>query len=255
MTGSKPLRVRGDLMAVLVAGCIAAVAAVVTLPHMQALRTAVGVPFLLFGQGYAVMSALFARELPEPSVRVLLAFTLSVATIIAVSLVLAAAGVPLTGPALVVGLLLVAFVAVVVGTIRQPIDAVSQGRISVGNVARSRWLWSSLVAVGAFVVLLIALSRALPNTSVAGYTTLWALRGPSGDVTVGVASAEHSRAAYRVVASAASGKIVSVTIKLAPGRQWTQALSIAGPPLQTVDVRLYRLAHPTVVYREVTLRA
>jgi uncharacterized membrane protein len=254
MTGSKGRTLPRGLMAVLIIGCAAA-AAVIAFPHVPALRTAVGVPFLLFGQGYAVMSALFARELPEPSVRVMLALALSVATIIAVGLVLAAADIPLTGSALVTSLLVVTFVAVAIAVIRQPLDAAPRRRISASDVARSRWLWSALVAGAVFALLLVALSRPLPNTRVAGYTELWALRAAGGKVIVGVKSAEHSRAAYRVVARGASGKVVSVTVTLAPGQQRTQVLAIGQPQLQTVDVRLYQVAHPASVYREVTLRA
>jgi uncharacterized membrane protein len=254
MSGWKVRTLPRNLIAILLAGSTAA-AAVVLLPGVPALRAAVGVPFLLFGQGYAVMSALFARELPEPSVRVLLALTLSVATIIAVGLVLGAADVPLTGPALVTGVLVVTYVAVAVAVIRQPLEAAPWRKLHAGDVARSRWLWSALIAVAAFALLLVALSRPLPNTRVAGYTELWALRAAGGNVTVGVKSAERSRATYRVVARAASGKTVSMTFTVAPGKQWTQVLAIGYPELQTVDVRLYRVADPNNLYRELTLRA
>jgi hypothetical protein len=150
---------------------------------------------------------------------------------------------------------MVTLVAVAIAVVRQPLGAAARREIYAGDLARSRWLWSALIAVAAFTILLVALSRPLPNTGVAGYTELWALRAQGGNVSVGVKSAEHSRATYRVVANAASGKVVSVTFTLVPGRRWTQVLAIGTPELQTVDVRLYRLTDPANVYREVTLRA
>jgi hypothetical protein len=184
----------------------------------------------------------------------MLSLALSVATIIATGLVLGAADVPLTGSALVISLLAVTLVAVAVAVIRAPLAAAPGARIPVGALARSSWLWSALVATGVFALLVVALSRPLPNAGVAGYSELWGLRAAGGNVAVGVKNEGHSRAAYRVVASGASGGVVSVNLTLAPGREWKRLLSIGGPRLQTVDVRLYRLTDPVNVYREVTLR-
>jgi Protein of unknown function (DUF1616) len=244
------------LMAVLIAGCVATVADI-AFPHLTVVRTVVGVPFLLYGQGYALMRALFARrDLPELSARVMLALALSLASIVVVGLALGAADVPLTGSALVISLLVVTFIAVAVSVIRDPFGSVPELNMRVGEIARSRWLWSMLIACATFILLLVVLSRPLPNKAVAGYTDLWALRAAGGDITVGVQNEQQSRAAYRVVASGvSSGKRVSVEFTLSPGRRVTRVLAVGQPPLQTVDVRLYLLSKPTQVYREVTLRA
>lgn len=241
-----------DLLAVIVVGELATIA-LFAAPHATALRAALGLPFLIVGPGYALMSALYAREPPEPAMRVLLTIALSIVVIILVGLALNAARIALTGRALVVALLVVTAGACFVAAARRP-ETADPGSMSPARALRSPWLWSTSVLLAVFVALLVALARPLPDTTYAGYTQLSGLRAGT-NVSVAVKSAQHARTRYRLDVRAASGRVVARSFALAPGQQWARVIHIGRPPEQTVHIRLYRTAAPTTVYREVTLRA
>jgi hypothetical protein len=242
-----------DLLAVVLAGGLTTVA-LFAAPHVVALRAMVGLPFLLLGPGYALMSALYARERPEPSMRVLLTLALSIAAMVLVGLALNAARIALTARALAIALLVVATVACLVAAVRRR-DVSETASIAPARALRSPWLWSTTVLVAVFAGLLLALARPLPDSTVAGYTQLSALRSGAAGVSVAVKSAEHARTTYHLDARTASGLVISRTFTLAPGQQWAQVIHTGAPQAQTVDIRLYRASAPATVWREVTLRA
>jgi len=240
-----------DLLAVVALGALATLL-LFAAPHALALRATLGLPFVILGPGYALTSALYAREPPEPAMRVLLTLALSIVAIVLLGLVLNAARTPLTGRALVLGLLIVATAACILAALRRrDADAPS---IAPARLLRSPWLWSTAALLAVFAGLLVALARPLPDPSYAGYTQLSGLR--SGvNVRVAVKSAEHGRRTYRLEARAASGRVVTRRFTLAPEQQWARLIHIGAPREQTVRIRLYRATAPKTVYREVVLRA
>lgn len=241
-----------DLLAVVLVGGLATIA-LFTAPHVVALRATFGLPFLLLGPGYALMSALYAREPPEPAMRVLLTVALSVVAMVLVGLALNAARIALTGHALVIALLVVTAAACLVAAVRRR-EVPDTVAISASVTLRSPWLWSTSVLLAVFVGLLLVLARPLPDRTYAGYTQLSGLRSGT-NVSVAVKSAEHVRTKYRLDVVTASGRVVARGFALAPGQQWARVIHTGPPPEQTVHIRLYRAAAPTTVYREVILRA
>ncbi len=241
-----------DLLAIVLAGGLATIA-LFAAPHVVALRAALGLPFLTLGPGYALMSALYAQEPPEPATRLLLTLALSIVATILVGLALNAARIALTGRALMVGLFVVAAAACFVAVVRRP-DTADPVSISPARALRSPWLWSTTVLLAVFGTLLVALARPLPDTTYAGYTQLSGLRSGTS-VSVAVKSAEHVRTRYDLDVRAASGQVVARKFTLAPGQEWAQIIYVGAPREQTVHIRLFRATAPTTVYREVILRA
>jgi hypothetical protein len=248
-----------DLLAVVLLGDLATIS-LFAAPHVVALRATLGLPFVILGPGYALMSALYAREPPEPATRLLepatrllLTLALSIVTMVLVGLALNAARIALTGRAFVLTLLVVATAACIVASVRRRGvgDAIS---ISPAVVLRSPWLWSTTILLAVFAGLLVMVARPLPDPTYAGYTQLSGLRD-GANVHIAVKSAEHLRRTYHMDALAASGRVVKRTFTLTPGQQWAQVIHIGTPLEQTVRIRLYLAAAPATVYREVILRA
>jgi hypothetical protein len=241
-----------DLLAVVLVGDLATIS-LFAAPHVVALRATLGLPFVILGPGYALMSALYAREPPEPATRLTLTLALSIVTMVLVGLALNAARIALTGRAFVLALLVVAAAACIVASVRRRgvVDAIS---ISPAVALRSPWLWSTTILLAVFAGLLVMVARPLPDPTYAGYTQLSGLRD-GANVRIAVKSAEHLRRTYHLEALAASGRVVKRTFTLTPGQQLTQVIHIGAPLEQTVRVRLYLVAAPATVYREVILRA
>jgi uncharacterized membrane protein len=252
MNAAQPRAVRADLLAVLALGALATIATFAA-PHAIAVRAVFGLPFLALAPGYALACALYAREPPEPTMRLLLSLGLSVAAIVLAGLVLNAARIALTAHALVLAQLAVTALACLLAAVRggPPPRA---GAAPATGVLHSPWLASTAVLVVVFAALLVALARPLPDSSYAGYTQLSGTRA-GADVKVQVTSAEHRRTAYRLEVSAASGVTVTRALTLAPEGAWSQSIHVGGPFEQTVRVRLYRASAPASVYRELVLRA
>jgi len=242
-----------DLLAVVLVGVLTTVA-LFAAPHTVALRATIGLPFLLLGPGYALMSALYAREQPETSMRLLLTLALSIAAMVLVGLTLNAARLALTARALSIALLVVATTACLVAAVRRR-DGSETVSISPARALRSPWLWSTGALVAVFAGLLVALAQPLPDSTFAGYTQLSALRSGAAGVRVAVKNAEHARTTYHLDARAASGLVIRRTFTLMPGQQWARVIHIGAPREQTISIHLYRATAPATVYREVTLRA
>jgi hypothetical protein len=251
VSGARRRLVPLDLLAVVLLGGLT-LAALFAAPHVVAIRAALGLPFLVLGPGYALMSALYAREQPGTSMSLMLTLALSVSAMVLVGLALNAARIALTARTLGVALLGVASAACLVAAVRR--GGVPRA-LSIGpsGALRSPWLWSTAVLVAVFAGLVAALARPLPNRTFAGYTQLSALRSGAA-VSVTVKSAEHARTTYYLDVSTASARAISRTLTLAPGQRWVQAIDARGSQTQTVHVRLYSAGAPTRVYRELTLR-
>jgi uncharacterized membrane protein len=243
---------RVDLLVVLLLGALATIA-LYAAPHAVALRSVFGLPFLVAGPGYALTCALYARDTPEPAMRVLLSLGLSVAAIVLTGLVLNAAGIALTGHTLVLALLAVSACACLVAATRS--DSTFGAATPFPSAAlRSPWLLSTALLLAVFAVLLALLARPLPDPGYAGYTQLSGLRA-GANVSVSVTSAEHRRTSYRLQVRAASGLAIRRAFTLAPEQRWSSSIHIGAPLEQTVRIRLYLATAPATVYREVVLRA
>jgi uncharacterized membrane protein len=241
-----------DLLAVVLAGVLALLASLAT-PHLVALRAIFGLPFLILGPGYALTSALYRREPPEPAMRLLLSLALSIAAIILVGLALNVVGIALGQQALITALLVVSASACGIAATRRQVERGPES-FAPARALRSPWLWSTTILLTIFAGLLAALARPLPDSDYAGYTELSGLRS-GANVRVAVKSVEHRRTTYRLQARAASGRVISRTFSLMPDQQWSQIVHIGTPLRQTVQIRLYLTAAPSTVYREVILRA
>ena len=242
-----------DLALVLAAGIVTCLA-VNLIPDATAVRAVFAIPFLLLGVGYLIMVAAFGNDLPDGSLQVLLVPALSIAGVILMALGLDVAKFPLNARAFADAALVLAGVTAAIAGLRRRGQEVSLPRLPVRAAARSRWTWSLLLAAAVFAALLIVLARPLPDSHIAGYTALSSLRGPGSSVRVEVQSAETRTVAYRLAVLPDSGPAQTRSFTLKPGERWAQLVSLSGPPLQIVRVRLYRTAEPTTVYRQVFLK-
>jgi hypothetical protein len=244
---------RRDLDAVLALGI--AVCLVVNLaPGLVAVRTVLGLPFLLAGVGYAMMAALYGDEPPEGSMQLMLVPALSVASLILLALALHVTRLGIDARTFADATLVLVAIASVIATLRRRSGRFEPGPPALRSALRSRWTWSVVVVAAVFAALLAILARPLPNDHIAGYTALSGLRAGGGAITVAVRSEELRAAAYRLVLSPAGGRSETRRFRLSPGAAWTRTLRLPGPPLQTISVALYRASAPHAVYRRVTLR-
>ena len=244
---------RRDLDAVLVLGV--ALCLVVNLaPGLTAVRTVLGLPFLLAGVGYVMMAALYGDELPEGSMQLMLVPALSVSALILLALLLHVSRLGIDARSFADAALILVAIAAVVASVRRRSGRFEPTPVAVGAALRSRWTWSVLVVAAVFAVLLAILARPLPDDQIAGYTALSSLRAGGGAIAVAVRSEELHTVAYRLVVTPAGGRARTRVFTLAPGTAWARTLRLPGPPLQTVSVALYRTSAPHAAYRRVTLR-
>lgn len=241
-----------DLLAVVLLGGLATLA-LLGAPHAVAIRAALGLPFLLLGPGYALMSAIYGRQTRDTSISLMLTLALSIAAMVLIGLALDAAHIALTERAMALALLAVASVASLVAALRRG-DASKTLSIAPSRTLRSPWMWSTIALVAVFAALLVALAQPLGDRTFAGYTQLSALRS-GAVVNVIVKSAEHSRTSYRLEVRTASRPVIARALTLAPGQQSAQVLDTGASREQTIHIRLYLAVAPASVYRELTLRA
>jgi hypothetical protein len=221
---------------------------------IDALRIALGIPFVLFVPGYAVVCALYGRDMPERAMTVALALALSTSSAILAGLALYAVDVRLDARSMLLAQLAVAVGAGTLAFLRRR----ATPRASVPVAADPRmWMWgaSVLVCVVAFAAMLAFSREPLENRSVAGYTSLWAHMRSGDRLQVSVASSELKRVTYQLVASAGGERLITERITLDPGKRWNGGHDVGRPMPQVVDVRLYRLPDLESVYRSVTLRS
>jgi hypothetical protein len=244
---------RGDLDAVLALGV--AVCLVVNLaPGLVAVRTVLGLPFLLAGVGYAMMAALYGDELPEGSMQLMLVPALSVASLILLALVLHVSRLGIGARTFVDATLILVAIASLIAVLRRRSGHFEPSPPALRSALRSRWTWSAIVVAAVFAALLAILARPLPDDHIAGYTALSGLRAGGGEIAVAVRSEELDPVAYRLVLSPAGGRAETRRFRLSPGAAWSRTLRLPGPPLQTISVTVYRASAPDAVYRQVTLR-
>ncbi len=242
-----------DMLAVLVLG-VAALLVLYDWPSVAALRTGLGLPFMLLGVGYAAACAIYAHERPDGATALLLSLAFSVAIIVLTALVLYAAGIAFTGKAILSAELVVTVVLAVIAVLRRGrsgtgagLTAAWRGRIPLTLAA------ACMVPIGVFAGLIVVLSTPLPNSHVAGYSALWAVRGVGPSIDAGVSSSQLTPMTYRIEVIPAHGPPTISTLTLGPGQRWTRSIAIARPSLQPVVVKLFRSTEPTRAYRQITL--
>ncbi len=153
--------------------------------------------------------------------------------------------------------------AVMIGSIyyRRSIDLVAHTAplisLRAGHDRRSLLkLGLACVALAAvFAGLIIVLSGPLPDHRIAGYSSLWAVRGRGSSVEVGVSNSQLQKTSYRVEVIPAVGRRIDRVLSLRPGEQWSRLIQISRPSLQPVMVRLYLSTAPSRPYRQVALSA
>lgn len=244
-----------DLLAVLVIGA-AALLALYQWPSITPLRAALGLPFLLFGVGYAATCAIYGPDRLDGSATIRLALTLSIAITVLTALTLYAANVKFTGRALLIAELATSAVMCAVARVRRQGDRGAIGRrFNWRNVVTSRLAWASLAPVAVFAGLIVLLSRPLPDSHVAGYSALWAVRAGSGSVEIGVSNSQLQAIRYRVEVIPSAGRRTTRSLTLSPGEQWRHSIHVAGPISQPMIVKLYRSNDSRRAYREIAVGA
>jgi uncharacterized membrane protein len=241
-----------DLVAVILCGVGAALFVLVA-PRVQFARVIFGLPFLLFAQGHAAVVAGFGARRVDGGLHLMLALALSITIAILVALALYVLTLPINATTVIVFELIVALATCAIAAARR--ERADPQAVSPRALARSPFVWSGLIVATAIAAGIAYLARPLPNSTIAGYTTLSAVRAQPGDVRIGVGSAEVKKTAYRVQVLSAGRTLSTQSTELAPGQKWTFDLRTRLPPKQTVTVRLFRATQPSAPYREVTLRA
>jgi uncharacterized membrane protein len=248
------VRRRLDLVLV-VALTAAVVVAVLAVPDLRIARAVLGIPFVCGATGYALLAA--TSHAPDRGGWLaMLVPALSLVVAMLVALALSLAGIALTTTALTLALAAWTLAACAVAALRRRDHP--GAALSVPAVLFTGWPPAVAAAVAVFVLALMALHGPLRDDHVAGYAELWAVPEQVGaNVRIGVVNVEPRAAAYRVEVDTGGKRRDSHRISLAPGQRWTQLLvgSRRGKRPQVLKVRLYRLAQPDVVYRQVVLRA
>lgn len=253
MTPAALIRHRdSDLLAVILCGA-AATLFVLVAPGVQLGRVVFGLPFVLVAQGHAAVVAGFGARRPDGALHLMLAIALSIAIAILVALALYGLTLPINPTTVIVLELVVALTTCAIAAARR--KSAPPRVVWPRALARSPFVWSGLIVAAAVATGIAYLSRPLPNSTIAGYTTLSAVRAQPGEVRIGVVSAEVMKTAYQVQVLSAGKTLNSQTVELAPGQEWTFDLRSGLPPKQTVTVRLFRATQPGGPSRTVTLRA
>jgi len=224
-------------------------AAVVLTVELTPVRVLFGVPLVLVLPGYALASALLARRDVADSTVLLLSMALSIAVVIVGSFVL---------NWLPPGLTETTWTILLAGT--TTLAGLWAARVLPAGTGRHSFALSRTVARAAMVVLALAITagalvfarKPLPAKGVRGYTSLWILPAGSSAVDVGAQSSELRRTPFRLDLDAGSGRTIRRYFVLSTGERWSMRVRV-GQGTKRVDVRLYRRASPTRVYRRVRL--
>ncbi len=178
------------MLAVLILGA-AALVVLELWPSAVALRSVLGLPFLLLGVGYVAINEIYGRERPDGAATILLTLALSLAIIVLTALGMYATSIAFTGRAFLLAELVVTAALAAVAVARRH----SRGRRARAQLRlarrRPKLAWRSdgmklaascLVPMAVLAGLIVALSRPLPNAHVAGYGARWAVRGAGNTV-------------------------------------------------------------------------
>ena len=232
---------------------LAASALTLAFPSQQAVRIALGLPFLLFGPGYAVLAAIYPRRTDLAATERLalsLAFSLAVLSVVALGLSYGPSG--LRWEPLVASVSLLVLAASALAVLHrhlvppgERLDISVRLRPRAFAALRRRLLTARAIALAAATAFLaVALLALLPEKSTEGkpYTEFYLL-GPGGRadslpnelsaggaavVTVGVANGEGVAKTYRITVSIDGDHIAEAAgVGVGPGQLWQRPIVVA----------------------------
>jgi uncharacterized membrane protein len=238
-----------------------ALVAILVANSSVALRTAFGLPLILFIPGYALTALLWGRHqlgLPE---RVVLSIgvSLALAALSGILLDWTPLGIGGGQQTILLGLVaLVAIVAVLLRDLRRRNDRTAAGESGSGRrFAFSRWrealLFGVAVAIVASAVAYSAHSALRPRG--AGFTQSWiqVQDAKAGKVDIGVENDEPRAETYRLQLTMDKRAVKEWRdVRVEPGQQWTTSLNLPQSRGQGVaELVIYRSDDPKTVYRKV----
>jgi len=257
-----------DLKLMAAVACLAVLTAFTV--DTPVVRTLPALLMLLVVPGYALSVAL----LPAPRdvfERCLIALGLSLCVDVLGGLLIDRTGFGLTSRAWSVSLALLALpLCVVAAGRRSAIARPAPARVrkirrhaprgTERTVSAPAAISAGALAVAAVVGALLIARLPSSSAQVRGYTELWIVpvNATAGTYSIGVRSEERHRTSYRLLAtSLATGRVVTRRdMTLAPGRQQTirGRLTVSRNAISDqVSVKLYRVGHLHVAYRQVFL--
>lgn len=251
-----------DIFAVVVITFAAAVLALLVPPDIVLIRI-LTLPLVLVLPGYALISALFPRNLLGVVERLVFSLGLSLSIVVLGGLVLNWTPFGLRASSWAVFLAGITLGASAIALIRRRGQSVSApGWLRVGNVGLTlrQGLLLGLAAVivcGAIAVSIIGAER----QSYAGFTQLWILPTAGANAEnafrLGVSNMESTAMEYRLAVNM-DGKVVKEwpSIDLNPNEKWEVTLVLAptrSAGVARVEADLYRAEAPTTIYRHVVL--
>jgi uncharacterized membrane protein len=236
------------------AACAILLMVVIIAIDSDSIQTVLALPFVLFLPGFGLTVILFERErlgIPE---RLLLSVTLSVALTALIGLILhwTPWGLQATTlwTVLILGLALEVAVIIFVRRLQWP-DVIHHSANL--NFTARQWILMSFAALVTIIAVQVALTPARQQ-GFEGYTTLWIQPAAVPDtLRLGVNSEEFETTAYQIQFELNGVVREGPTLELEPGERWEGVLRLPSDPLigNPLTVFLYRLDHPTEVYRHV----
>lgn len=244
------MRGHKDLRSVVAATFACGVLALV-LP-VDLLRLIFTLPLTLFFPGYALSTAIFARNPIGRTKLLLLSVGTSLAILALGGLLLNSVG-GLQAGTWALLLALVVFAASRAAALRRPpagTTALALPRMRLSALTAAVLTVAALAGAGAFALAFTP----LPAKHAIGYTELW-LQPLNSGVRVGVGSNEQERMAYRLRVSFGRGRAPVVRhFALQPGESHLLQLAVEPADANRVPIvaALYRSQQPSLVYRRVS---
>jgi len=223
----------------------------------SALGIILALPLVFVLPGYTLTEAMFHKRALAASHRLILSLGLSLAIDILGGLVLnlLPMGLEATSWAVLLGLLTTVF-ALLAAVLRQGTQVYRTQPVKFPVSIYALFLLGLATIVAVLAVQYSAINIA--QQPHAGFTQLWMLPSvqarKSCAVRLGVRSFESTSVTYRIVLSVNGVQIMAwPSVVLAPQEQWNQLVPIASGATGSVyvELRLYKLDKPQIVYREV----
>jgi hypothetical protein len=225
----------------------------VTVPGLSA---ALAGPLVFVLPGYALSKALFPERPRQAAELLLLSLGLSLAVAALGGLTLNLTPWGIQARSWAVLLCLVTLAASVVAATRG-------SRVLPEAVAPWRWFLTPLQS-GMFAAAVLLVGGSLwvartpaPQQPNQTYSVLWAVPASDAEpnvIRLGVDSGESETTAYLVRVVAGAQQLQEFPIQLAPAEIWETELALSGLTDGTLEVQLYKVSAPDVVYRRVALR-
>jgi uncharacterized membrane protein len=223
----------------------------------SALGIILALPLVFVLPGYTLTEAMFHKRALAASHRLMLSLGLSLAIDILGGLVLnlLPIGLQATSWAVLLGLLTAVF-ALLAAMLRRGARVYRAQPLKFPVSIYACFLLGLATIVAVLAVQYSAIN--LAQQPHPGFTQLWMLpsvrSGKSCAVRLGVRSFESTSVTYRIVLTVNKVQVMTwPSVVLAPQEQWDQSVPIASGTTGSVyvEVRLYKLDKPEIVYREV----